>query len=254
MKLNLNSIQNYLWDYAYQFSYFGSGDYYSGLLKKYFSVEGFIIGFIFVLLIYFTSSKSKKEEGFFEVLMLIAVINSSYVLIDFIYDVFSPEHRFLTQTIFDSPDNLISGFILTLVLLSNYRRLGKGAFMFGIVTYASLTLLNFSEIGRIDDNLFLQFLTFRIVLIGFISVFICYRRSFFTGWICYFCFHFISRAAWFFIPILQTETDLSNVYNYVLNSNIMEFIPHFTVDAVIFAVVLGFAIVFEKAVLTVQST
>ena len=57
----MKMILEYLKIYVSQYSFFLNGDYYLGLFSKYFSVEGFIIGFIFVLLVYFSSAEEQKK-------------------------------------------------------------------------------------------------------------------------------------------------------------------------------------------------
>ena len=61
------------------------------------------------------------------------------------------------------------------------------------------------------------------------------------------------RGAVFFLPLLSDSLDGSTIYTveYTL-SGALEYLSRFTVDTVIFVVVLVFAIVFEKGVLAVR--
>ena len=61
------------------------------------------------------------------------------------------------------------------------------------------------------------------------------------------------RMAVFFLPLLSDSFDGKTIYTveYTI-SGVLEYFSHFTVDAVIFAVILVFAIVFEKGVLIVR--
>ena len=154
----------------------------------------------------------------------------------------------------NAPDNIISGFILTLVISSCYKRLGGRAFLFGIATHAALPLLNFSYIEQMSDGLPIVHVIVRVVLVGFICLIISYRKHFFTSWIWYFGFHILIRIIVFLLPLLSNSLDGSIIYTveYTLGGA-TEYLSRFTVDAIFFAVVLVFAIVFEKGVLTVRS-
>ena len=49
MESFFKDILDYFLNFISQYSFFVNWDYYGGLFSKYFSVGGFIIGFIFVL-------------------------------------------------------------------------------------------------------------------------------------------------------------------------------------------------------------
>ena len=57
----------------------------------------------------------------------------------------------------------------------------------------------------------------------------------------------------FFLPLLSNSFDVLTIYTveYTL-SGALEYLPRFTVDTVIFVIVLAFAIVFEKGVFIVR--
>ena len=52
MEVLLNKITDTFLDYVSQYSFFIEGDYYKNLFSTYFSVAGFIIGFVFVVLVF----------------------------------------------------------------------------------------------------------------------------------------------------------------------------------------------------------
>lgn len=254
MEAFFKDIADYFLNFISQYSYFLNGDYYGSLFSKYFSVGGFIIGFIFVLLVYFSSAEEQKKAGFFKVLPIIAVINSCTVLTQFINTTFEQGFHYNgIESMINAPDNIISGFILTLVISSCYRRFGGRAFLFGLATHAAMPMLNFSYIGYMNDGVPILHMFVRVALVGFVCLIMSHRKYFFTSWIWYFGFHMLVRVAVFFLPLLSDSLDGKTMYTveYTI-SGALEYFSRFTIDAVIFVIILVFAIVFEKGVLTVR--
>lgn len=254
MESFFKGILEYFLNFISQYSFFIDWDYYSGLFSKYFSVGGFIIGFIFVVLVYFSSAEEQKKAGFFKVLPIIAVINSCTVITCFFDSTFNQGFAYNgIESMINAPDNIISGFILTLVISSCYRKFGGRAFLFGIATHAALPLLNFSYLGYMNDGLPIVHMIIRVALIGFVCLILSHRKYFFTSWIWYFGFHMFVRIAVFFLPMLSYRLGGTTIYavEYTVNGAI-DYITRFSVDAIVFAVILVFAIVFEKGVLTVR--
>ncbi len=251
MEAFFEEIADYFLNFISRYSYFLSWDYYGDLFLKYFSFGGFVIGCIFVLLVFFSSAGEQKKTGFFKVLLVIAVINSCTAL------TFGQGLYYNgIGAIINAPDNIISGFILTLVISSCYRQFGGRAFLFGIVTHVAIPMLNFSYLGYymdVVDAVPSLHMKIRVVLIGFVCLIMSHRKHFFTSWIWYFGFHILIRVAVFFLPLLINCIDGVTIYTveYTLNGA-LEFFSRFTIDALIFAVVLVFAIVFEKGVITVR--
>lgn len=255
MKAFLKVILDYFLSFISQYSFFIEWDYYKGLFSKYFSVGGFIIGFIFVVLVFFSYAEDQNKAGFLKVLTIVAVINSCVVLTNFLDTAFGQGFGYSgTEMMFNAPDNIISGFILTLVICSCYRKLGGNAFLFGIATHAALPLLNFSYFGDMSIGVPILHMILRVVLIGLLCIIMSHRKYFFTSWIWYFGFHMFIRIAVFFLPLLCNLIDWAETYavDYSLSSAI-EYFSRFTIDGIAFAVVLVFAVVFEKGVLTAKS-
>lgn len=261
MEAFFKDILVYFLNFISRYSFFLNWDYYDNLFSKYFSVGGFVAGFIFVILVYGLGDAEQKKAGFFKVLAIIAVINSCSVLMNFInapfyYNLFDYQGLFYytgintPEAMINAPDNIISGFILTLVISSCYRQFGGRAFVFGIATHAALPLLNFSCLESINNKIPIWHMIVRVVLIGFVCLIMSYRKYFFTSWIWYFGFHMLIRGILFF-PSVR----MSNCFEV---SGILEsfsrFISYFTIDILIFIVILAIAIIFEKGVLTVRTT
>lgn len=254
MGVFFKDVLDYLLNFISQYSYFIKLDYYGSLFSKYFSVGGFIIGFIFVLLVYFSSDEEQKKAGFFKVLPIIAVINSCTVLTNFINSSFNQGFSYNgIESMINAPDNIISGFILTLVVSSCYRRFGGRAFLFGIATHAALPMLNYTYLGHVSDGVPLFHMIIRVALIGFVCLIISHREHFFTSWIWYFGFHVFIRVVVFFLPLLNNVFAAQTVYSMEYTATgAIEYLSRFSVDAIIFVVILMFAIAFEKGVLTVR--
>ena len=104
-----------------------------------------------------------------------------------------------------------------------------------------------------NDGVPILHMIVRVALVGFVCLIMSHRKHFFTSWIWYFGFHMLMRVAVFFLPLLSESLDGFTIYTveYTVNGT-LEYFSRFTVDAVIFIVVLAFAIVFEKGVLTVR--
>lgn len=64
MEAIFKTIADYFFNFISRYSYFITWDYYRGLFSKYFSVGGFIVGFILVLLVYFSSAEEQKKLDF----------------------------------------------------------------------------------------------------------------------------------------------------------------------------------------------
>lgn len=245
-------VLDYLKNFISQYSFFVNWDYYKNLFAKYFSVAGFIIGLIFVLLIWFSSpDEDHRMAGFFKVLSLIAVINSCVVLSNYLNGIFDQGISYSYEgMMINAPDNIISGFILTLVIFSCYRGYGGRAFLFGIAVNVALPMLNFSYFANIHEVIPAIQMGFRLILVGFLCVIISHRKHFFTSWIWYFGMHLLIRAAVFMSPLLLSLFDSTETLGYAYTFNgVVGFLSRFIVDLSAFAVILVFAIVFDKGII-----
>lgn len=251
MELFLENLFNKFLAFISQYSFFIDGDYYSGLFEKYFSAVGFIVGFIFVLLVFFSSAEEQNKAGFFKVLPIIAVINSCTVISTYAERLFGQGYRFIGfDSIFNATDNIISGFILTLVISSCYRGFWGRAFLFGISTYIALPMLNYLYFEEINDIMPIIYIAIRVLLIGFICSIISCRKKFSTGWIIYFIFHVFTKIGTYFLPLVCEQLDIATSYKFEYSINgAFDYLSLFVMDLIVFLIVLVFAVFFEKSVL-----
>ena len=249
----LENIAGYFSTFSSQYSMFWNPDYYKGLFEKYFSVLGFIVGFIFVLLVYFSNAEEQRKAGTLRVLIIIAVINSCGIVVKFINNSFNQGFGYdESGTMVINSDNIISGFVMTLIISSCYKEFGGRAFLFGVATHMSIPLINYWYLNEIDDLPILHMIV-STVLIGLACMVMSHMIHFFVSWICYFVFHVLIRVSVLFLPLLIEKIGGTTEYAVELNkSGIMEYFSHFYFDAVVFVVILVFAIIFEKFVLTAK--
>lgn len=245
MEFFLKQIKVYAVNFLSQHEYFIWGDYYSGLFKKYFSVAGFIVGFILVLLIYFSSAEGQRKAGFFKVLSFIAVINSCSIISEYVDSLFAMNSEYHTVSYsFSAADNIFSGFILILVISSCYRGYGGRAFLFGLATYAVIPLLHYELIRYIDWTEILALLV-RMLTMGILCTIVSNRKYFFTGWIWYIGIRMALKLATYLLSTFLHSGSIEFItVNYLLS-----YLRFFIVDYIVFIVVLVFAVVFERMVL-----
>ena len=253
MEAFFKTVLEYILDYLSRYSFFITWEYYEGLLEHYFSGPGFMLGLGFVLLIYFSSAEEQHKAGFFKVVPVVAVINSCNVLAAFLDTTFRQGFGYYgVDAMINAPDNIISGFILTLVISSCYRRYGGRAFLFGTATHLALPLLNFYAFEFVSGPVPLVHMILRVLLIGLLCLIMSRRKHFFTSWIWYFGFHMLLRILVFLLPMVEDILEGGPYMLELILLRLRDCLSFFTLDAVIFVVILAFAIVFEKGVLTVQ--
>lgn len=256
MQAFFKKISEYFLNFISQYSLFANKDYYRHVLSQHDQFpEVFISGMIFLLLVYFSSTKEQKKVGFFKVLAIIVLINSCTVLSNSINTSFNQGVYYKgIGSIINVPDNLISGFILTLVIFSCYKKRSGQAFLFGIATYVALPLLNFPDLRDINGVVFSWEIYGFSAVVGLVCLIISRRKYFFTSWIWYFAFHMFMRIGGFLVSLLIDSYVGRSMYTagYTVR-RFIEYLSHFTVDIVIFTLILVFSIAFEKGVLTVNS-
>ena len=248
----IQRIIDYFTNFITDHSFLISWDYYGGLFLKYFSFIGFIVGFVFVILVYFSNTdKDKKILGAIKVLLIVSLINTSYTVLNF-FDIGviseEPYYYYGFSCILSVADILLAGFILTLVVKSCYSLNHGRAFLLGLTTFAATPMLNFTFFGQIRPEIML-FIVCRSLVAGLLCLLISFRRYFYTSWIWYFGFHMLTRVTVLIMDMTINKTGTDNVIKTVF-----DYLGKFVGDYIFFVIVLAFAIVFEKAIIPMKIT
>lgn len=245
-------FSDYLLNFKREHSFFLDWDYYKDLYYQ--AQKGTVVtGFLLVLFILFSCDIENRKTGFFKVLAITAVINSCRLLAEYIYNYFGAE-AFLyydLEAFIGGVGNIISGFIMTLVISSCYKRSGRRAFFFGLTVYTMLPFLNIIEIYQIVENngLLLSYLAVLISAVGILSIIMSYRKYFFTSWIWYFVFHISMR--FFSLKLIDMPREAPYKAGDFFRL-FPDFMPSLMIDGVIFLLILLFAVIFEKGVLSLK--
>lgn len=245
-------IVEYFTNFITEHSFFISGNYYGGLFSKYFSFIGFIVGFFFVILVYFSNTdEDKKILGAIKVLFIVSLVNTCYTILNFFgIGMISEESYYYYgfSCILSVADILLAGFVLTLIVKSCYSFNHGRAFLLGLTTFAAMPMLNFSFFGQIPPEIMI-FIICRALLAGLLCLIISYRDYFYTSWIWYFGFHMFTRISMLVMDMLINKNGVNNIFETTI-----EYLGKFLGDYILFAIILAFAIVFEKAILPMKTT
>ena len=225
------------------YHFFTDGNYYSSLLERYLTLEGFFLGAIAVILIYLSGAGENKKSGFFRSLAIIALLNSLGAVYNLITGDLTIQQSYnYSSNVFELAANPIAGVILTLIIYSCYKGHGKNAFCFGLITYA-VSLLMFN--GSVGSDLELL-LIFRALTLGFACVLMIKPKYFYISFIVYIGHYLFFKVAWFFM--VQGIYEIQAITVKALLPVLRLLAP----DLWIFAVILIMSIVYERAVLTVE--
>ena len=93
------------------------------------------------------------------------------------------------------------------------------------------------------------FIVCRSLVAGLLCLLISFRRYFYTSWIWYFGFHMLTRVTVLIMDMTINKTGTDNVIKTVF-----DYLGKFVGDYIFFAIVLAFAIVFEKAIIPMKIT
>ena len=109
-------------------------------------------------------------------------------------------------------------------------------------------MLNFTFFGQIPPEIMI-FIVVRALLAGLLCLVISFRRYFYTSWIWYFGFHMFTRISMLVMDIVINKTGINNIIGTTI-----DYLSKFIGDYILFAIILAFAIVFEKAIIPIKSS
>lgn len=249
----------YQWalDYLSRYQYLTQGEYYENLFTQYFSVGGFVLGLIFVGIIFVAAHEDQKVSDFIKIVVSVAVINSCRAVMSLLYTTFGvgTANSVVLQA-FCPAYNIISGFLVTLVVSSYYREHGVRALMFGLATYVSPFFLRvvitdmpmqvIEEMGGFAEILGI------ILLSSLVCPVISRMKHFFTGWIWFFAVLSLEKLGALILPtalrLSEQKDGLAGLWE-AIPPLVLPRLGEFKIDLLIFGIVLVFAIVFEVLVL-----
>ena len=191
-------------------------EYYTGLWDKYFTIEGFIMGLIFVAMVFF-ACESREKASFFKMVPFIAVINSCSAVTDYIYWLINEQNIpfSFSRWIFIKADNVLSGFLLTLTVVSCFRGSGGRAFLFGTATFAALPLINYSDVISYFDMEQIVILVTWILIMGILCAIMSSRTYFYVSWLWYGGCSILLKAAIFLFRLVRSEEHTSELQSHL---------------------------------------
>ena len=263
--MDINFFRDLIDKYLSQFSFFGNLEYYQSVAQKYFSIEGVIsavvLGFLILIMLY---NEDNKKAAPVKALMGLVAVETSPVLLGMVYSVFGLYYNNSGIVYYDAigsgifnmgmnpVNNIISGFVLVLVMYSVYKFDEGFAFWVGILFYLITLLMNVNYyvpyLGHGEVLFaFVQYLVGAVVM-GFLSASFCSKKYFYNAWIIYIVYHIVSRiiVALTYGCLVQKLSFADCIREYVM------FLPSQTknilIDVFIFGFILMIAIIYERTV------
>lgn len=273
--MDTNFFSDIAENYFSQFRFFADPNYYSGVAEKYMSVAGVIsAGVLAFLILIMLHNEDNDRAGPIRALMGLVAVETSPVLMDMLYNFFKvsysaqignmkilnhmnsvSEMYYSTHPLYmqmNPVNNVISGFVLVLIMYSVYKFDEGFAFWSGILFYSITLLMNINAFvpnlnNRIILLMFIQFIVGAIV-IGFLSMNLCDKKYFYNAWLIYMIFHIVSRVVvalsyGCFVEELSFGKSIEEFISFLTNNSGIIWI-----DLFIFGFVLMVAIFYERSV------
>lgn len=243
-----HALMAYLVRLAAQNSYFLNGSYYEKLFHTYFSVKGFFIGLGILVFAYLASVGEDKKISFVKTIAIVALINSCSVI--WRMAEVTVLHRNVPPTMLNNfwmTENVISGLVMTLVIVNYYRFQSGPAFCFGLFTYGiNLFLFNIFtlHLGYYD----FLYIVARVVTVALLCIVISQQHHFYTGYIGYAVYYIASKAAY----VLVTKYADVHHHAFILKEA-LGYASVYMPDLIIIGTVLLIAVLYENVVLNVPS-
>lgn len=240
-------IKYYVNVFIYQVSLLFDLSYYASLAKQYLSIKGFIVGFIFVVILTFTSFEEDKKFilsliktiGVFAFINAISVVN--YIMAHVFDQVFIYNEAFQKLMV---PANIISGGFMMLAAHTMDRKEDDGvrAFFFGVGVYLSLPMINYM---LYFDTLTLPFKIMVIVeafFAGVVTAITAVNKSFAKSWVVYFVFYIIMHIVSMGLALADTVNPITSTRLFLGN------IKYYIMDISIFAIVFILSVIYDKLI------
>lgn len=252
--MDLNFFSDIIHNYLSQFSFFADVDYYSGVIGKYWSVEGVLsAGVLAFLILVMSANEDNKKAGPIKALMGLVAVETSPVLMDILNSIVGVSY---TTKVFDANmnpvNNIVSGFVLVLIMYSVYKFDEGFAFWTGILFYLITLLMNVNDYVQHLENkgilfAFIQYFVGAIVM-GILCMNLCNRKYFYNAWIIYMIYHVVSRvivAVLYacFVNGLSLGESITWYISFLSNHS-----KNLLLDIFIFGFVLMIAIIYERGV------
>lgn len=231
---------------------------WDSLRAQYFSLGGFLLGLVFLLLLFCANTRKEARplRGTMGVLLAVAMVNSCGQLWELVTRanpgaaLYPPQLALFFQT-----ENLICGGVLTLVLHTTYRGSKWAGATFALVTRLALVLLNWRELDSLsriwqEGSLIWTILGQGIVLY-FLGAIISGRTYFTTGWLWYTGYHLLPVALTWVVRLVRaliSGLGLGAALEAVHRQMAPE-LPSPGPTLVIFALVLVTGILFDTSIL-----
>ncbi len=255
-----------LGDLLYRIPLFSQPDYLSDQWDKYFSFTGFLMGILFLSLLY-AANKDKAAhpyKGMVRVLMMVAVINSCSAFWSMVCarnplaDWYGGFLAVGAAGIFFTVENVFSGCLMVLALHTTYRGRTWAAASFGLVTRLALVLMNFPYLSWLDSEMrsvILTFLGAQALLTYFLSAIIAKRKYFSTGWLWYVGYQLLPFVVLTLLQLLFRSLehgDFTLGYQETM-STMAQALPDFTPLLTISGIILAVGLVFDISIRAVGS-
>ena len=220
-------------------------EYYSKIMSKYGGDKIFLAVFL-VILIFFAKPEGKSKSFYIKIIAVVGLINSFGFLNSAFYEQF--------YNAFDNLDNILPGFILSLMLYSTYGTCRRKGMCFATACLLLIPTVKPDYLMSLDNFGGLYIVLIKLILMLVVSFLISGRKYFYNGWIIYFIYHLIGRALVFLNQVSKLRYHFpGEVTEDLFNSLVMYYLRDIRIDFFIFAIILIVSIIFERKILNQRS-
>ncbi|MBR2177346.1 MAG: hypothetical protein IJ861_10450 [Clostridia bacterium] len=240
-------------EYFSNFSKFISGEYYQNLFSHYFSVTGYIGGAILLAIIYYVSTIDDRFRDIFKVIAALAVIQSGASLNVLICQLLGSRYTTYSLLYYMSqPNNIISGFILLMIVFSWMKYWNLYPFAMGGLVYLVSLLMN-SNAYVSNWGFYILISLFDGVMVGLICMFAANREHFYSGWLLYFIYHIFSRlfTPFMYYWLVEGKDKLYGGADKLLTEflqSVLQNYQMFTFEIIFFAVIFLYSFIFKRKI------